>query len=430
MLSQTIKNIYLARTVSPLLNTSYPLHKEDWLAYRVEGALPYDDVGAMSFYLHIPFCRHLCRFCEYTRMSLPDDMRQQRYLDVMAKDIERFLAAHPNTVLQGFDIGGGTPTALSHENFLRLMTIYADTVGRVQLTPDFEPSIEGTFLTLDNEKLEAIAQAGIHRLSLGVQTSSSIVLNAQGRNNVGADVMQRIVDQAHAAGIRKVNLDLIYGLAGQDEASRQRDLDVIRRLSPKQVTLYELRVNMLPGIRSASKEELYDAYCSYYEALIGMGYHARFGQNTFSRSDSDFGVSSYLRNRMLKGTPYRGFGISAQSMSPAGIAYNPGKNEHRLTSFLDRSTFDEEAHYALPPEELLSKYIAIAAYSGGFSLDIASNILGHDAAEHFSDELAFCLDEGLLTLDNDRVQITRKGFLHYGAVFSLFYLKHKTIKTN
>ena len=430
MLSQTIKNIYLARTVSPLLNTSYPLHKEDWLAYRVEGTLPYDVVGPMSFYLHIPFCHHLCRFCEYTRMSLPDDMRQQRYLDVMAKDIDRFLAAHSDTVLQGFDIGGGTPTALSHENFLRLMTIYADTVGRVQLTPDFEPSIEGTFLTLDNEKLEAIAQAGIHRLSLGVQTSSSIVLNAQGRNNVGADVMQRIVDQAHAAGIRKVNLDLIYGLAGQDEASRQRDLDVIRRLSPEQVTLYELRVNMLPGVRSASKEELYDAYCSYYEALIGMGYHARFGQNTFSRSDSDFGVSSYLRNRMLKGTPYRGFGISAQSMSPAGIAYNPGKNEHRLTSFLDRSTFDEEAHYALPPEELLSKYIAIAAYSGGFSLDIASNILGHDAAEHFSDELAFCLDEGLLTLDNDRVQITRKGFLHYGAVFSLFYLKHKTIKTN
>ncbi len=422
MNSQTLETIFQSRLSNPLLNTSYPLRPSDWLPYRVNSTLSFDTVSPLSFYLHIPFCQHLCRFCEYTRTVVPDDARQRHYLDVLASDIDRFLIEHPDTILRGFDIGGGTPTALSESNFQRLMDIYTDTIRRVQLTEDFEPSIEGTFLTLSPTKLHSIASAGIRRLSLGIQTSSSTVLQAQGRTNVTQDDMRHLIDEAHRAGIQKINLDLMYGLKGQDKASRQRDLDVIRDLHPEQVTLYELRTNMLRGVTSASKEDLYDAYCDYYDALIEMGYHARFGQNTFSLSATDFGVSSYLRSRMLEGTPYRGFGISAQSMSPTGIAYNPGKNEHALSDYLTRSTFAEDYHYALPPEELLSKYIAIAAYSGGFSLTHASRILGRDAANYFRSELNFCRSHGLISLDDDRVQITRKGFLHYGAVFALFYL--------
>ncbi len=424
MNSRTIETVYQSRLSNPLLNTSYPLRPSDWTPYRVNTTLPFEANTPISFYLHIPFCQHLCRFCEYTRTTLPDAERQQHYLKVLADDISRFLDAHPNTILRGFDIGGGTPTALSEPNFQYLMQLYADTVCRVQLTDDFEPSIEGTFLTLNPTKLQAIADAGIHRLSLGIQTSSSSILHAQGRKNVQLNDMKRVLEDAYKADIQKINLDLMYGLKGQDEVSRQCDLEVIRFLAPEQVTLYELRTNMLRSIQAASKEELYDSYCSYYNGLIKMGYHADFGQNTFSLNAEDFGVSSYLRSRMLEDTPYRGFGISAQSMSQAGIAYNPGKNEHALSDYINRSTFAEDYHYALPPEELLSKYIAIAAYSGGFSLTHASRILGRDAAQWFNDELAFCLNEGLLVQDRDRLQITRKGFLHYGAVFSLFYLRH------
>jgi oxygen-independent coproporphyrinogen-3 oxidase len=422
MNNQTAETIFKSRISNPLLNTSYPLRVTDWAPYRVNSTLSFDTTVPLSFYLHIPFCQHLCRFCEYTRTSLPKEDRQRHYLDVLAHDISSFLDEHPDTVLRGFDIGGGTPTALSDDNFRYLMQIFADTVHRVHTTDDFEPSIEGTFLTLNPSKLEAIVQAGIHRLSLGIQTSSSSILRAQGRKDVSLTDMKRILDEAHDAGIHKINLDLMYGLSGQDEASRQRDLDVIRFLAPEQVTLYELRTNMLHDVQWASKEELYASYCSYYDALIEMGYHADFGQNTFSCSATDFGVSSYLRSRMFEGAPYRGFGISAQSMSPIGIAYNPGKNEHALSDYLSRSTFSEDYHYALPPEELLSKYIAIAAYSGGFSLTHASRILGHDATQWFRNELDFCLSNGLLSQNGDRIQITRKGFLHYGAVFSLFYL--------
>ncbi len=427
MKEKTLQTVIQNRFSSRVLNTSYPLRPSDWFPYRVEGTLPFDDKVPLSFYVHIPFCQHLCRFCEYTRMALPDATRQLQYLAVISRDINQFIASHPDIILRGFDIGGGTPTALTDDNFKRLMSIYADTISLVQISDDFEPSIEGTFLTINSEKLKAIAGAGFRRLSLGIQTSAATVLDAQGRSIVPLDLMKDILDKAHDAGIQKINLDLMYGLAGQNGVSQQRDFEVIEKLAPEQVTLYELRTNMLHNVQSASKEDLYAAYCSYYDALLQMGYHAHFGQNTFSRSDKDFGVSSYLRSRMLEGAPYRGFGISAQSMNSTGIAYNPGKNEHALASYLSRTSYGEESYYALPPEELLSKYIAISAYSGGFSLDIASRILGKDASKHFHRELTFCLNEGLLTQQGDRVQISRKGFLHYGAVFSLFYLKPKNL---
>ena len=400
MKEKTLQTVFQNRFSSNVLNTSYPLRPSDWFPFRIEGKLPFDDLVPLSFYLHIPFCQHLCKFCEYTRMALPNADHQRQYLAVVSQDIDQFIASYPDIVLRGFDIGGGTPTALSDDNFQRLMTIYADTISRVQVSEDFEPSIEGTFLTINSEKLKAIVRAGFRRLSLGIQTSTAAVLDAQGRSVVPLDLMKDILDKAHEAGIQKINLDLMYGLAGQNGVSQQRDFEVIGQLAPEQVTLYELRTNMLYNVQSASKEELYAAYCSYYDAFLQMGYHARFGQNTFSRSDKDFGVSSYLRSRMLEGAPYRGFGISAQSMNSTGIAYNPGK-----------------------------KYIAISAYSGGFSLDIASRILGKDASKHFHRELTFCLNEGLLTQQGDRVQISRKGFLHYGAVFSLFYLKPKNLIT-
>lgn len=429
MKEKTLQTVFQNRFSSNVLNTSYPLRPSDWFPFRIEGKLPFDDLVPLSFYLHIPFCQHLCKFCEYTRMALPNADRQRQYLAVVSHDIDRFIATYPDIVLRGFDIGGGTPTALSDDNFQRLMTIYTNTISRVQVSEDFEPSIEGTFLTINRQKLQAMVQAGFRRLSLGIQTSTAAVLDAQGRSVAPPDLMKETLDKAHDAGIQKINLDLMYGLAGQDSDSQQRDLEVIDQLAPEQVTLYELRTNMLHDVQSASKEELYAAYCSYYDTLLQMGYHARFGQNTFSRSDKDFGVSSYLRSRMLEGAPYRGFGISAQSMNSTGIAYNPGKNEHALTSYLTRTSYGEESYYALPPEELLSKYIAISAYSGGFSLDIASKILGKEASKHFQRELSFCLSEGLLTLQGDRMQISRKGFLHYGAVFSLFYLKPKNLIT-
>ena len=416
----TTAELYESRKDDPRLNTSYPLHPDDWARYRVEGPLPFDKEKQLSFYIHIPFCKQLCSFCEYTRMLCPDESMQERYLRTVANDIVRFKEQNHGFMLLGCDIGGGTPTALSEKNFLLLMEVYRNALMGLELSSEYEPSIEATFDTLTESKLKGIVNAGIHRLSLGVQSSCDAIMKKHRRLGSDERQMSDWLAMAEGIGIQKVNLDFMYGFQGQNEASIDRDLELISHLHPHQVTLYELRTNMLASNASLSKEALYDQYSRYYDGIIGMGYMGRFGQNTFSMDADDYGVSSYLRERMLNGASYKGFGLSAQSMSRAGVSYNVGKLSKDPMEALNDSGYREEYTYLLPSKELVAKYMAISAYNGSFSVN---RLLELGIDKDFLDErLGFCLSQGFLSKDeNDRIVVTKTGFAHYGAVFSLFF---------
>ncbi len=415
----TVSELYESRKNDPRWNTSYPLDPTDWARYRVAGALPFDDERCLSFYVHIPFCKQLCAFCEYTRMLCPDEKVQNSYIHAVISDIKRFEQQHPGLVLQGFDIGGGTPTALSDDNFSLLMNGYKEVLSGLELTADFEPSIEASFDTLSKNKVKAIANGGIRRLSLGVQTASDSVLDKVNRRGVVAQRMQEWLSVAWGCGIGKVNLDFMYGLKGQNAATIENDLALIEKLKPQQVTLYELRTNWIANKDLPSKHTLFEHYSQYHRGLAALGYQAPFGQNTFSVNDHDMGVSSYIRHRMKEGAPYKGFGISAQSMNRKGVSYNVGKNGLH-NALLHRRSFEEEYTYLLPENEIAAKYIAIAAYSGAFSISVLSSLLKQDASQTYREQLDFCFGKGFLRQKGDRIQITEKGFEHYGAVFSLF----------
>lgn len=419
----TIAELYQSRKNDPCWNTSYPISPSDWATYRVPGPLSFENDHRMSFYIHIPFCKQLCSFCEYTRMLSPDENVQREYLLAIANDIKQFRQKYQDITLLGFDIGGGTPTSLSEKNFSLLMQIYQTAISGLKLDDRYEPSIEGTFNTLSEEKLEEMAKNGFHRLSLGVQSSCSSVLHQHQRGYSSEAMMSSWLIKAWGKGIKKVNLDFMYGLKGQNESTIQQDLDLIGRLKPQQVTIYELRTNMILAKESFTKEELYDQYVHYYDGLIAMGYKDRFGQNTFSVDAADEGVSSYLRERMLNGAAYKGFGMSAQSMSSEGIAYNVGKLAVTPQNELNKKGYPELFTYLLPPNEQASKYMAISAYNGSFSI---ARLRDYGISERSLNEiLSFCIDEGLLYKgERDWMFITKKGFKHYGALFSLFYASH------
>jgi len=416
----TISELFESRKNNPNWNTSYPLNPLDWAPYRVPGALPFRKDERLSFYVHIPFCKQLCSFCEYTRMVCPNEEAQMHYLKAIESDIEIFKLEHPDIILLGFDIGGGTPTSLSEVAFASLMEIYQKAVKGLPISTDYEPSIEGTFNTLSIPKLEAIAKSGFARLSLGVQSSSCEVLRRHHRNGNDESKMLFWIQAASSMGIRKVNLDFMYGLNGQDISSIDRDLEIISRLRPQQITLYEMRDNIVRSGKHSSKEDLYLQYSQYYKGLESLGYMSRFGQNTFSTDPDDLGLSSYLRSRMINRASHKGFGLSAQSMSVSGLSYNVGKLDEHPETFLNEDAFSERYTYILPAKELAAKYMAISAYYGAISKDILTQ-LGVDN-ETFRERLDFCLANDLFCDFGDGLlYITPKGFMHYGAVFSLLY---------
>ena len=356
-----LQDIFDSRKNKPEWNTSYPLHPNDWKQYRCPEPLSFHKEKVLSYYVHVPFCRQLCSFCEYSRMKCPNEDLQHLYIEVLERDIISFINQYYDIPLNGFDIGGGTPTSLSDDNFSRLLGLYRGIVSQLRITEDFEPSIEGSFSTITPAKIEAIANAGINRISLGMQSASSNILTQNNRVTKSFEDMASVLNVIHSFGIRKINLDLMYGLRSQTLQSLSADIAAIKILNPEQVTLYELRTNMINQQTAWNKDMLYEAYCYLYAQLTALGYNARFGQNTFSKEAHDLGVSSYLRHRMIDGTGYKGFGISAQSMCSEGLSYNIGKTSTLTNKIIESPTYKPEYIYKLPPQELAAKYILKSA---------------------------------------------------------------------
>lgn len=427
-----IKCLFEQRKNNPLFNTSYPLSPNDWAKYTTPGSLPFDPQKPIAFYIHIPFCKQICSFCEYTKMCVPDHIKQRYYIASVTDEVERYFEQNPNVKLYGFDIGGGTPTSLQPGVFAGLMMWVRDFLDGKKIVKGFEPSIEGSFETLVSDywgkhRSGWIAKAGIKRLSLGIQSTSEKILKPLFRSNIQIKEMAEAIEHWHYIGISKINLDLMYGLPGQTIETIRNDVEAIRILNPEQVTVYEFRTNQLGRHYKTDSENCYAQYCELYNGLTQLGYYGEFGRNTFSRDPYDHGLSSYLRHRMFDGWQYKGFGISAQSMSPFGISYNLGKNQ-TIGKMIDcewlidnNYSYESPTYYQLPREELLSKFIAISGYSGGFSLSAAKELYGFDFIPDYQHVIDFLLSEDLAIINGDRLQLTKNGFRHYGAILSLFY---------
>lgn len=420
-----IERLFRAASDDVCCNTSYPIGPSYFAAYRDSACDIMDGVGDLSFYVHVPFCRSLCRFCEYTRVRSGDLAQEARYVDLLERQVQTWTGTHPHGRVVGLDVGGGTPTALNVREFARVLGVTRRLMEGAR-TPELEPSIEFSYSTIDEEKIAEIGKSGFVRASTGLQLVDEGFLKSMDRVSSNFARMQAVNAWLRSAGVKKINLDVMYGFPGQKAADFEATLRVIERLQPDQVTLYETRFNMnaLSHV-GVTRESNYALYAHLYDQLRTLGYRARFGQNAFSFQD-DEGVSSYLQHRMFDGIPYKGFGISAQSMSAVGLAYNSLKG-FRGERWPEMSEIAEQDVYRLPGDELVAKYVAVALYGGKFYLPVITRFLEGNAGEHYAAELDYLVAGEYLTVDaQGKCLVTQKGFREYGAIAALFWSKaHK-----
>lgn len=407
-----------------LINTSYPVNKDIWLPYRVKNTedLFEKDIDELGIYIHIPFCKNLCKFCEYTRFNNITEKEQDIYLSLLLNQINRFIFNHNIKEIKGFDIGGGTPTLLSDNNFTKLMQI-ADIINNITSNNNYIQSIEGSFSTWTKEKAKLLKYGGIKRVSMGVQSTNEKILESNDREINPLYKMEEIFNLLKTENINKINLDFMYGMNNQDIESIKSSIQIIDKLKPEHVTIYETRYNMnnIDPNETITKDNVNEQYNMFFKLLKEKGYYADYGMNTFSLNNEDKGLSSYLYNRMFNFTPYKGFGISAQSLSSKGVSYNIGKNYSSFTDSIKDGKIKEEYTYILPKDELVGKYVSISMYSGRFNLDIISKIIEIDAKVEYFKELNFLKENNLITINDSIVQVTEKGFKEYGAITAMFY---------
>lgn len=401
------------------VNTAYPIFKEPFKKYISNNDI-FENIDKLSFYIHVPFCKQLCKFCEYTKFLAGNENSEEKYLILLNNQIENFINNHDIKKIYGFDIGGGTPTALSDKNFEKLINIHLDLENRYEKINDYEKSIEISFSTINDNKIDLIKNANFNRISVGMQSINKKLLDDNNRYYSQIEDILKIKEMIQNKNIEKLNIDLMYGLTNQNDDMLESTIEAIKIINPEQVTLYETRFNRNNMDYSKITRDLqYKQYSNLYNELIKLGYKGRFGKNTFTKTN-DEGVSSYLKYRMTECIPYKGFGISAQSMSLQGLSYGIMKNTD-LKHIPDLNEIKEGYNYSLPKSEIAAKYISIAMYNGSFNLNVLSEILQENAKKYFKEEFDYLFKNEYISEINNEIILTQKGFRYYGAICSLFW---------
>lgn len=421
---QNIDDIFKSRVNDYHYNTSYPLTPQHWQKYKTNRQLSFADIKDYSWYIHIPFCKTLCKFCEYTRFKAIDSEAEKHYLKIISNDIANFINQNntKEAIFHGLDIGGGTPSALSHSSLYELMLMANDYADLLTKAGDFCGSIEGSFNTIDEEKIRIIANnaKNIKRMSFGLQSSAHL-MKGLNRNNGSVKHMVKVFDWCRRYGIKILNIDLMYGLPNQSKEDITTVMAIVKELMPEHITIYEYRTNMLKGDMPSDVDTRYMQYSQLFNLISDLNYDGHFGGNTFSRI-SDDGLSSYLHHRMIENGSYKGFGIAAQSKICNGLSYNIGKGGKTLKDCMAHDTFEADSQtYILPPQEMLAKYLAISGYYGKFRLSKMNDIIGHNSMKAFKSEFEYLLNNKMIAIDHDWISITKEGFKYYGAILSLFY---------
>jgi oxygen-independent coproporphyrinogen-3 oxidase len=268
---------------------SYP-HKSAYRAFPerlpLESVWASEEQTSLFLYVHIPFCEYRCGFCNLFTLANVEEGLTTAYLRQLRREAEVVREALPKADFTRLAIGGGTPTFLNERELEELLDILRCMLGvDVAAIP---VSCEASPATLTMEKAHLLKQAGVDRLSLGVQSFDDRESRALGRPQRAEEVCTAI-KLAQDAQFPSLNLDLIYGAAGQTVDSWRHSMDKAISFQPEEIYLYPLYVRELTGLGKTcapATDLRLDLYRAGRQMLLDAGYE-QISLRMFCRSRND-----------------------------------------------------------------------------------------------------------------------------------------------
>lgn len=210
-----------------------------------------EDRRALFLYLHIPFCSYRCGFCNLFALARPAEDTVSRYLDQLEAQFATTLDALGDHAFARFALGGGTPSYLDVPQLQRVFAMLR--AGGVDLR-DIPAGMEVSPETVDIDKMALCREAGIDRISMGIQSFSEAEVRALVRPQQ-REVVERAIEAIRAQRFPTLNLDLIYGIEGQTVASFVASIDSALEFAPEELYLYPLYVRPLTGLGRISQSD-------------------------------------------------------------------------------------------------------------------------------------------------------------------------------
>lgn len=368
---------------------------------------------AAGVYIHIPFCKSRCSYCDFATDVYRNSAAVERYVEALCVEIKRAGWKPAVPTVDTIYFGGGTPSLLEPGQVERILGAVRDVF---EIAADVEVTMEMNPATVTAESLAGYRELGVNRASFGVQTfnEKDLKLLARGHDANDARETFRLL---RIAGFDNVSFDLIAGLPGQTMNDWRRNLDEALSMRPEHLSLYLLEVHegtplaaqLQSGRRPMPDEELAaEMYETMIDTLAAAGYH-QYEISNFSLP----GFESRHNTKYWRLEPVYGFGVSAHSFD--GVErYATERDTLKYVRMI------EEAGIA----EVYREQIDTAAESAFLGLRLNEGIDLGGYKERFGidlkDKVAALEENGLVETQSGRVRLTRRGMLFSNEVFAEF----------
>lgn len=263
----------------------------------------------LSLYIHIPWCVQKCPYCDFNSHALKHDIPEQAYIARLLDDLRADLDWVQNRELTSIFIGGGTPSLFSAGAIARLLQKVAQLVP---LASDCEITLEANPGTFETERFAGFVDAGVNRLSIGVQSLDAEHLQTLGRIHDPKQAQEAALHANHLP-LTSFNLDLMHGLPNQTVAQAMQDLTDIIALNPPHISWYQLTIE--PNTAFASRpprlpvdDVLWDIQEQGHAKLLAAGYE-QYEVSAYAKPGHQ---SKHNRNYWTFGD-YLGIGCGAHS---------------------------------------------------------------------------------------------------------------------
>ncbi|MEQ8140386.1 radical SAM family heme chaperone HemW [Enterococcus sp. LW22] len=376
----------------------------------------------VSAYIHIPFCEHICYYCDFNKVFL-EGQPVDEYVEMLLKEMEITLEQHPVKELQTLYVGGGTPTSLTAVQLDRLLA------GAREILPFKEGkefTVEANPGDLTKEKLQVMKNYGVNRLSMGVQTFDNRLLKKIGRKHTAEDVYQtmRFLEEEN---FTNVSIDLIYALPGQTLEGYRETLNQALALDLPHYSLYSLilenKTMFMNWVRQG-RLELPDQETEtrmFEETIQAM---EKKGRHQYEISN--FGLEGHESKHNLmywNNDHYFGFGAGASGYLGNKRYRNKGPIQHYLRPLRAGELPVLETEVLLRENQIEEEMFLGLRKKIGISKQHFYERYQQTIESLYSKVLTDLEKEGLLVNESDRIYLTPKGTFLGNEVFERFLLE-------
>lgn len=227
----------------------------------------------LGLYIHWPWCVRKCPYCDFNSHALAGKLPERDYIEALLADLRHAYALADAREVTSVFVGGGTPSLMSAEGFATLMQGLGSIVS---LSSDAEITMEANPGTVEAERFRAYAQAGVNRISIGVQSFSDAKLNVLGRIHSRDEALAAI--EAAQAVVAEVNLDVMFALPGQSVKELEDDLSMALQAKTTHLSFYELTIEEGTAFCKRPPAQLPDGDLAadmadmVHETLVGAGF--------------------------------------------------------------------------------------------------------------------------------------------------------------